>query len=74
MRKGFTDMLYHELERYAEVVEKLKDDREKLKDTVLMRNLFNLTMTPDEEKDNEYGINLLILNAIRKHRGLPYPA
>lgn len=66
-------MLFHELERYAEAFERLKDDESKLKNSVLVRYLSYLAKVPVKKRDNDDGITFLILNAIRKHRGIPYP-
>ena len=72
-RKGYIKMLKEELERYEEVFDRLKDDESRLKNSVLIKYLSYLAKVPMKYRDNDDGITFLILNAIRKHRGIPYP-
>ena len=63
-----------ELEYYMDVVEILKDDKKSLSDERITLVLRNFNETPTEKRTIEDGIAFLIVNAIRKHRGIPYPA
>lgn len=61
-----------ELERYFDVFNKLKDNEE-FPDWKVTLAILHYQMKPAEERTNDDGIALLIANAIRKHRMLPYP-
>lgn len=63
-----------ELEYYMDIVEILKDDKKSLSDDRITLVLRNFNETPAEKRTIEDGIAFLIVNAIRKHRGIPYPA
>ena len=73
-RKGYIKMNLAELEYYMNVVEILKDDKKTLSDERVTLVLRNFNETPAEKRTIEDGIAFLIVNAIRKHRGIPYPA
>ena len=62
-----------ELERYFYVFSKLKDDKKKLPNWVIVHIILRYQMKPVEERTNDDGIAFLIANAIRKHRMPPYP-
>ena len=66
-------MLKEELDYYMDAVEILKDDKS-LSDEKVILVLRNFNETPAEKRTIEDGIAFLIANAIRKHRGLAYPA
>ena len=66
-------MLKEELDYYMDAVEILKDDKS-LSDEKVILVLRRFHETPAEKRTIEDGINFLIVNAIRKHRGIPYPA
>ena len=63
-----------ELERYYSIFNKLKDDTENFPDRKVTLVLRRFHETPAEKRTNDDGISFLIANAIRKHRGLAYPA
>ena len=63
-----------ELDYYMDVVEKLKDAKKEFSDEMVTLILRNFNETPAEKRTTEGGISFLIANAIRKHRGLAYPA
>ena len=67
-------MLKEELDYYMDAVEILKDDKESLSDERVTLVLRDFNETPAEKRTREDGIDFLIANAIRKHRGLAYPA
>lgn len=67
-------MLKEELDYYMDAVEILKDDKESLSDERITLALRDFNETPAEKRTIEDGISFLIVNAIRKHRGLAYPA
>ena len=67
-------MLKEELDYYMDAVEILKDDKESLSDERVTLVLRRFHETPAEKRTNDDGISFLIANAIRKHRGLAYPA
>ena len=67
-------MLKEELDYYMDAVEILKDDKESLSDEGVTLVLRRFHETPAEKRTIDDGINFLIVNAIRKHRGLAYPA
>lgn len=67
-------MLKEELDYYMDAVEILKDDKKSLSDERITFVLHNFNETPAEKRTIEDGISFLIVNAIRKHRGLAYPA
>ena len=67
-------MLKEELDYYMDAVEILKDDKESLSDERVTLVLRDFNETPAEKRTMEDGISFLIANAIRKHRGLAYPA
>lgn len=73
-RKGYIEMNLAELEYYMDIVEILKDDKKSLSDDRITLVLRNFNETPAEKRTIEDGIAFLIVNAIRKHRGIPYPA
>ena len=56
-----------------DAVEILKDDKS-LSDEKVILVLRRFNETPAEKRTMEDGISFLIANAIRKHRGLAYPA
>lgn len=62
-----------ELERYFDVLNKLKDDAETFPNRDVAIAILRYHMKPVEERTNDDGITFLIANAIRKHRGLVYP-
>lgn len=66
-------MMFHELERYMEVFNKLKDDHKKVPDARVTKIIFLYLMEPEKERTQDDGISYLIANAIRKHRNIPYP-
>ena len=66
-------MLKEELDYYMDAVEILKDDKESLSDEKVILVLRDFNETPAEKRTREDGIAFLIVNAIRKHRGLAYP-
>ena len=66
-------MLKEELDYYMDAVEILKDDKS-LSDEKVTLVLRHFHETPVEKRTIEDGITFLIVNAIRKHRGLAYPA
>ena len=66
-------MLKEELDYYMDAVEILKDDKS-LSDEKVILVLRRFNETPAEKRTMEDGISFLIANAIRKHRGLAYPA
>ena len=66
-------MLKEELDYYMDAVEILKDDKS-LSDERIILVLRNFNETPAEKRTIDDGITFLIVNAIRKHRGLAYPA
>lgn len=66
-------MMFHELERYMEVFNKLKNDRKKVPDAKVTKIIFLYLMAPEKERTQDDGISYLIANAIRKHRNIPYP-
>lgn len=66
-------MLKEELDYYMDAVEILKDDKS-LSDEKVTLVLRRFHKTPAEKRTIEDGITFLIVNAIRKHRGLAYPA
>lgn len=61
-----------ELEYYMDVAEILKDDEE-LSNRDILLSILHYHRKPIEERTNDDGITFLIVNAIRKHRGIPYP-
>ena len=63
-----------ELEYYTDVVETLEDAKKEFSDEMVTLVLHNFNETPEEKRTLEGGISFLIANAIRKHRGLAYPA
>ena len=65
-------MLKEELDYYMDAVEILKDDKS-LFDEGITLFLRRFHETPAEKRTREDGIAFLIVNAIRKHRGLAYP-
>ena len=65
-------MLKEELDYYMDAVEILKDDKS-LSDEKVILVLRRFNETPAEKRTREDGIAFLIVNAIRKHRGLAYP-
>lgn len=67
-------MLKEELDYYMDAVEILKDDKKSLSDEKVTLVLRRFHETPVEKRTIEDGITFLIVNAIRKHRGLAYPA
>ena len=73
-RKGYIEMNLAELDYYMDAVEILKDDKKSLSDERVTLVLRNFHETPVEKRTIEDGITFLIANAIRKHRGLAYPA
>ena len=73
-RKGYIEMNLAELPYYMEVVEILKDDKKTLSDERVTLVLRNFNETPAEKRTKDDGIIFLIVNAIRKHSGIPYPA
>ena len=73
-RKGYIEMNLEELDYYMDAVEILKDDKKSLSDERVILVLRNFHETPVEKRTIEDGIAFLIVNAIRKHRGIPYPA
>ena len=73
-RKGYIEMNLAELKYYMDVVEILKDDKKSLSDERVTLVLRNFNETPAEKRTKDDGIIFLIVNAIRKHRGIPYPA
>lgn len=66
-------MLKEELDYYMDVVEILKDDRS-ISDEWITLVLRGFNEIPAEKRTREDGISFLAVNAIRKHRGLAYPA
>ena len=62
-----------ELERYFEVFNRLKDDEEFYNREILLI-ILHYHRKPVEKRTKDDGITFLIANAIRKHRGIPYPA
>ena len=66
-------MLKEELDYYMDVVEILKDDKSFSNEKVILV-LSHFHETPAEKRTKDDGITFLIANAIRKHRGIPYPA
>ena len=73
-RKGYIEMNLAELKYYMDAVEILKDDKKSLSDDRITLVLRHFHETPVEKRTIEDGIAFLITNAIRKHRGIPYPA
>lgn len=69
-RKGYIEMLKEELDYYMGAVEGLKDNRKSLPDKEVVDRI--IYCRTHQTLDN--GIKFLALNAIRKHRGIPYPA
>ena len=67
-------MLKEELDYYMDAVEILKDDKKSLSDEKVILVLRDFNETPAEKRTIDDGITFLIVNAIRKHRGLAYPA
>ena len=67
-------MLKEELDYYMDVVETLKDAKKEFSDEMVTLVLRGFNETPAEKRTNNGGIAFLIANAIRKHRGLAYPA
>lgn len=65
-------MLKEELDYYMDAVEILKDDKG-LFDEGITLFLRRFHETSAEKRTREDGIAFLIVNAIRKHRGLAYP-
>lgn len=65
-------MLKEELDYYMDAVEILKDDKS-LSDEKVTLFLLRFNETPVEKRTIDDGITFLIVNAIRKHRGLAYP-
>ena len=63
-----------ELDYYMDAVETLKDAKKEFSDEMVTLVLRNFNETPAEKRTIEGGIAFLIANAIRKHRGLAYPA
>ena len=66
-------MNLEELDYYMDAVEILKDDKSLSDDKVILI-LRHFHETPAEKRTKDDGITFLIINAIRKHRGLAYPA
>lgn len=66
-------MLKEELDYYRDAVEILKDDKS-ISDEWITLVLRSFNETPAEKRTREDGIAFLVVNAIRKHRGLAYPA
>ena len=73
-RKGYIKMLKEELDYYMDAVNYFKDDKKSLSDERVILVLRHFHETPAEKHTIEDGIAFLIVNAIRKHRGLAYPA
>ena len=67
-------MLKEELDYYMDVVETLKDAKKEFSDEMVTLIILNFLEVPVEKRTNNGGIAFLIANAIRKHRGLAYPA
>lgn len=67
-------MLKEELDYYMDAVETLKDAKKEFSDEMVILILRHFNETPAEKRTIEGGIAFLIANAIRKHRGLAYPA
>ena len=65
-------MLKEELDYYMDAVEILKDDKS-LSDEKVTLFLLRFNETPAEKRTIDDCISFLIVNAIRKHRGLAYP-
>jgi len=65
-------MLKEELDYYMDAVEILKDDKSFSNEKVILV-LRRFHETPVEKRTIDDGIDFLIANAIRKHRGLAYP-
>jgi len=65
-------MLKEELDYYMDAVEILKDDKSFSNEMVILV-LRRFHETPVEKRTTDDGIDFLIANAIRKHRGLAYP-
>ena len=66
-------MLYHEMERYFDVFNKLKDNEKEFPNRKIVLTILHYHVKPVEERTKDDGISFLIANAIRKHRGLAYP-
>ena len=66
-------MLKEELDYYMDAVEILKDDKKELPDEMVILVLRRFHEIPVEKHTIGDGIDFLIANAIRKHRGLAYP-
>ena len=62
-----------ELERYFDVLNKLKDDEKKLPNWEIAHIILHYQTMKPVKRTNDDGIAFLIANAIRKHRMLPYP-
>lgn len=67
-------MLKEELDYYMDAVETLKDAKKEFSDEMVILILRHFNETPAEKRTIEGSIAFLIANAIRKHRGLAYPA
>lgn len=65
-------MLKEELDYYMDAVEILKDDKS-LSNEMVILVLRRFHETPVEKRTIDDGVDFLIVNAIRKHRGLAYP-
>lgn len=63
-----------ELEYYMDAVEILKDNKSRLSNKMVILVLRRFHETPVEKRTKDDGIAFLIVNAVRKHRGLAYPA
>lgn len=65
-------MLYHELERYADILHTVKDDYSNFSNDLIVGIIKEYKQAIC--RDNDLGIRFLIANAVRKYRCLPYPA
>ena len=73
-RKGYIKMNFAELDYYMDTVETLKDAKKEFPDETVILIIRLLLEVPVEKRTIKGGIAFLIANAIRKHRGLAYPA